>query len=126
MVDTNRFICGKIEDVHVADSINLNDILLSTNHSPFQDFRLFIVKDKDIKLFFYDLETPIKLTIETNIGRSEIYLDDQKLVHICNNPGEIKYIKINYDGIENNLSDYLDIILKTSIDGYIDEIIQLS
>lgn len=126
MLDANSFICGKIEDIHVADSINLNDALLATNHSPFQDFSLFIIKDKDVKLFFYDLKAPIKLIIETNIRKSEIYLEDQKLVHIYDKSEEIKYIKINYNGIENNLSNYLDIILKTNINGYSDEIIQLS
>ena len=66
------------------------------------------------------------MTIETNIGISEIDLADQKLVHIHDKSQEIEYIKINYNGIEKNLSNYFDIILRTTIDGYSDEIIQLT
>ena len=126
MLDANSFICGKIENIPAADSINLNDTLLVTNHSPFTDFNLFIVKNREIKLFFYDIKSPVKLTIETNICRSEIDLSDQKLVHIHDKSQEIEYIKINYNGIEKNLSNYFDIILRTTIDGYSDEIIQLT
>ncbi len=125
MMDANSFICGKIEPIVAADSINLNDTLLVTNHSPFEDFNLFIIKDRDVKLFFYDIKTPIKLSIETNLGKSEIDLNDQKLVHIHEQSNEIQYIKIDYNGIEKNLSNYFDIILRTKIDGYNDEIIQL-
>jgi hypothetical protein len=126
MIDANSFICGKIEDIYAADSINLADALLSTNHSPFADFNLFIIKDLDVKLFFYDLKIPIKLIIETNINRFEIEIADQKLVYIHHKSEEIKYIKINYEGVEKNISDYFDIIIRTKIEGYDEEIIGLS
>jgi len=120
MVDANSFICGKIEDIYAADSINLNDLLLSTNHSPFDDFKFFLVKEKDIKIFFYDINFPVELIIETNIDSKNIVIDKQQLVNIHNDINDIQYIKIKYKEIEEDLTYKFNVIIRTRIENYND------
>ena len=120
MVDANSFICGKIEDVYAADSINLSDLLLSTNHSPFDDFKFFLIKEKEIKIFFYDINFPVELMIETNINSKNIVIDKQKLVNMHNDINDIEYIKIKYKGIEEDLTYKFNVILRTIIENYND------
>lgn len=126
MVSANSFMCGKVEEIIAGDSISLHDTLLITNHSPFSDFGLFILKKDNIQLFFYDLVNPIKLTIETNISRSDVFLEDQKIVHVHDRLEDIKYIKITYNGVEADISGHFNTIIRTTINGYNDEIISVS
>jgi hypothetical protein len=123
LIASNNFICAKVEEIYVGDSISLHDTFLVTNNSPFKDFSFFIVKDHDVKLFFYDLQKPIKLSIETNINNLELFLDDQKLVYIHDRPEDIKYLRVTYDGVEKDITKDFDIIIKNSIEGYKDLVV---
>lgn len=120
LIAANNFMCGKVEDIHVADSISLHDTFLVTDNSPFKDFSLFIVKDQEVKLFFYDLQNPIKILIETNINKFELFLDDQKLIYIHDRPEDIRYMKITYKGVEKDITKDFNTIIKNSIEGYSD------
>ena len=129
MIEANSFICGKIEDIYAADSINLNDLVAATNHSPFDDFKFFLLKEgssfnniieKNFKIFFYDINFPVELIIETNIDSKNIVVDNQKLVYIHNDIDDIEYIKIKYKGIEEDLTYKFNVIIRTIIENYND------
>jgi hypothetical protein len=125
MAKVNDLLGGRIEDIYAADSINLNDSLLETNHSPFSDFSLFIAKDLDLKIFFYDIILPINVTIRTNLYEKEFTLTGQKLVHLSDNKDDIEYIKIIYRGVERDLGNYFNILKKSNVENYSDDILLL-
>jgi hypothetical protein len=122
MAKVNDLIGGTIEDIYASDSINLNEALLSTNHSPFPDFHLFIVKHKSLKLFFYSIPFEINLTIKTNLFEKDIMIDKQTLVHLHDNEKEIEYIKIVYKKAEIDLGYYFNILKKSEIENCSDHI----
>lgn len=123
LIASNNFVCGKVEDIYVGDSISLHDTFLVSDYSLSRDFSLFIVKDQEVKLFFYDLQKPIKLLIETNINKFELFLEDQKLIYIHDRPEDVRYMKITYEGVEKDLTKDFNTIIKNSIEGYNDLVI---
>jgi len=123
MAKVNDLIGGTIEDIYASDSINLNDVLLSTNHSPFNDFHLFIAKHKSLKLFFYSVPFEINLTIKTNLFERDITINKQTLVHLHDNEKEIEYIKIVYRGSERDLGYYFNILKKSEVENCVDDIV---
>lgn len=116
MAKVNDLIGGKIEDIYASDSINLNDVLLSTNHSPFYDFHLFIAKHKGLKILFYSILSEITITIKTNLFEREIKVKDQTLVHLHDDEKAIEFIKIVYKGSERDLGCYFNIIKKSEVE----------
>jgi hypothetical protein len=123
MAKVNDLIGGKIEDIYASDSINLNDRLLSTNHSPFHDFHLFIAKNKSLKLLFYSVPFELKIRIKTNLFDKDVKINKQTLVHLHDNEKEIEYIKIVYKGTEIDLKYYFDVLIKSEVENCNDEIL---
>ena len=118
MMRVNDVIGGKLENIYAADSIDFSRDLMETNHSPFKEFGLFIIKENYTGIFFYDLSSPIELIIETNLGEKLIIIDSPRLLKLSDKKDEIKYINITYKGVEKNLSRYFDKIIKTVIQGH--------
>ena len=125
MVKVNDLIGGNIENIFAADSIDLNHSLLETNHSPFPDFNLFIVKNKKLRLFLYSIRSELSLTIRTNISENNIVLNKQTLVHLSDDTDSIKYIKIFYNGREEDLGGYFNILKRSDIENYTDPVLLL-
>lgn len=125
MVKVNDLIGGNIENVVAADSIDLNHILLETNHSPFPDFNLFIVKNKVLMIFLYSIKYETSLTIRTNISERTVNVNSQTLIHISDDPSLVKYIKIIYNGRESDLSNYFNLLKRSDIENYKGDILLL-
>jgi hypothetical protein len=125
MLRVNEVMGGILENIYAADSIDFSRDLIDTNHSPFSDFNLFIIKESYTGIFFYNIPSPIPIIIETNLKRMPVLINSNKLVRLSDNSDDIKYIKIIYKGEERNLSKYFDILVRTVIHNYPGDVIYI-
>lgn len=125
MLRVNEVIGGVLENIYAADSIDFSKDLIETDHSPFPDFGAFIIKENYTGIFFYNIDFPIPLIIETNLKKIPILIDSNKLVHLSDNKDDIEYIKIIYRGEMRNLSKYFDILVRTVIHNYKGDVIYI-
>lgn len=125
MFKVNSVMGGVLENIYAADSIDFSKDLIETNHSPFPDFNLFIIKENYTGIFFYNIVFPVPIIIETNLKRMPVLIDSNKLVHLSDNKEDIEYIKIIYKGESRNLSKYFDVLVRTVIRNYNGEVIYI-
>lgn len=95
-------------DFPVEDKIYFNSNPDLINHSPIKDFKFFISSPDDrkenIKILFYELNSPIEITININNKVKKYSISSGTLLNIDVLKENLNFISLKYNNIEYDLT----------------------
>jgi len=108
---------GKIEDLVVSDTIkNGDDEAFSIDHTPDFSFSTFIVKDKLLELYFYNVKVDTKIEIEINGDIMIKNIRDKESIRILDDIKDCRSCSISFNESKEDLTGKIIRLFKTEIE----------
>ena len=107
---------GKIEELVVSDTIKTgDDESFSIDHTPDFNFSTFIVKNKGLEFYFYNVNEHTEIEIEINGDIMIKNIKDKESIFVLNNINDFMSSSITFKGSKKDLTGIVLRLFKTEV-----------